>query len=170
MTRALEVLNELCKDGVIRNYAIGGAMGALFYTEAILTMDLDVFVFFDDDDAFTLTPLAPIYKVLKEKGYGPDLHERECIDIEGTPVQFLPAYNPLLKEAVNDAVSIDYNGVATRVLTAEHLAAISVQTGRMKDKLRVQAFLNTPTFNFSRFETLLIKYDLLSTFKTWGIV
>lgn len=30
MTRALEVLNELCKDGVIRNYAIGGAMGHYF--------------------------------------------------------------------------------------------------------------------------------------------
>lgn len=31
--RAIEVLNELEGDGVFSRYAIGGAMGAIFYTE-----------------------------------------------------------------------------------------------------------------------------------------
>ena len=44
MKRTIEVLNELEKEGVISRYAIGGAMGAIFYTEPFLTFDLDVFV------------------------------------------------------------------------------------------------------------------------------
>jgi hypothetical protein len=42
--RVLEVLNELEKEGFFACYAIGGAMGAIFYTEPFLTFDLDVFV------------------------------------------------------------------------------------------------------------------------------
>ena len=33
MKRTLEVLNELEQQGVFTRYAIGGAMGAIFYTE-----------------------------------------------------------------------------------------------------------------------------------------
>ena len=44
MKRTLQVLNELERDGVFTRYAIGGAMGATFYTEPLLTFDLDVFV------------------------------------------------------------------------------------------------------------------------------
>jgi hypothetical protein len=40
----LQVLNELERGGVIDRYAIGGAMGATFYVEPLLTFDLDVFV------------------------------------------------------------------------------------------------------------------------------
>ena len=63
MKRALEVLNQLVADGVIRDYAIGGAMGATFYLEPISTMDLDVFVLFADET--DLAPLQPIYRALK---------------------------------------------------------------------------------------------------------
>ena len=44
MRRTLELLNELEKQGVSSRYAIGGAMGATFYTEPVLTFDLDIFV------------------------------------------------------------------------------------------------------------------------------
>lgn len=169
MKQALVVLNELCEEGVISNYAIGGAMGALFYTEAVATMDLDIFVFFKDEDPFNLVPLAPIYAALKEKGYLPDEHERECINIGGTPVQFLPVCGPLLEDAVEKANGVDYQGVMTRVMTAEHLAAISVQTGRIKDKLRVQMFLTTPTFDKEAFIALLSRFSLLDKFNTWGL-
>ena len=45
MDKALAVINELERDGVIRKYAIGGAIGAMFYVEAVATFDLDVFSF-----------------------------------------------------------------------------------------------------------------------------
>ena len=44
MKEALKVLSDLVTDGVIEAYAIGGAMGATFYLEPVVTMDLDVFV------------------------------------------------------------------------------------------------------------------------------
>ena len=84
----------------------------------------------------------------------------ECIDIGGTPVQFLPVYNSLLEEALTQAISFDYDGVAARVLPAEYLAAISVQTGRTKDKLRVQSFLDSERFDRKRFAEICVAHGL----------
>ena len=42
MEATLRVLNELERNGVISRYAIGGAVGAIFYTEPFLTYDLDI--------------------------------------------------------------------------------------------------------------------------------
>jgi len=40
----LKVVNEMRHAGVISKYAIGGAIGALFYLEPSLTRDVDIFV------------------------------------------------------------------------------------------------------------------------------
>ncbi len=158
MKEALKVIGDLVAEGVIEAYAIGGAMGATFYLEPVVTMDLDVFVLFKDNES--LLPLQPIYEALKKKGYYPDENMPECIDIGGTPVQFLPVYNKLLEEALSHAVGFDYDGVDARVLPAEYLAAISVQTGRVKDRLRVQAFLALDTFDKKAFGDICTKYGL----------
>lgn len=159
MKHAIEVLNQLVSDGVIRDYAIGGAMGATFYLEPISTMDLDVFVLFEDET--DLAPLQPIYRALSVMGFHPDEHERECVNIGGTPVQFLPAWNPLLVEAMENAMTISYEGVPTKVLGQEHLAAICVQTGRIKDRLRVQMFLESDSFDKAKFENILQRHGLV---------
>ena len=158
MKEAFKVLAELVAEGVIKDYAIGGAMGATFYLEPVVTMDLDVFVLFNDNDS--LLPLKPIYDVLKGRGYLPDELMPECIDIGGTPVQFLPAYNKLLEDALAHARSFDYDGVNARVLPAEYLAAISVQTGRMKDKRRVQACLEYDKFDKNAFAEICAAHGL----------
>ncbi len=167
MKQTLEVLNRLVSEGIVNDYAIGGAMGAMFYMEAVTTVDLDVFVVFPDEGPFLV--LTPIYAKLKEWGYLPDEHERECIQIEGTPVQFLPAYNELLQEALSSSRSFDYEGVTTHVLKAEYLAAICVQTGRIKDKLRVQSFLSSPGFAREQFNRLLEKHGLCERFAKWQL-
>ena len=159
MKEALKVLSELVAEGVIEDYAIGGAMGATFYLEPVVTMDPDVFVLFKDNTS--LLPLLPIYDALKKRGCRPDERMPECIDIGGTPVQFLPVYNKLLEDALAHARSFDYDGVNARVLTAEYLAAISVQTGRMKDKLRVQAFLAYDQFDREAFAEICATHGLV---------
>lgn len=159
MKRALEVLNKLVADGVIMDYAIGGAMGATFYLEPVVTLDLDVFVLFKDNAS--LVPPQPIYEALRKLGYGPDERMPECMDIGGTPVQFLPVYNRLLEDALAHAVGFDYDGVPAWVLPAEYLAAISVQTGRAKDKLRVQAFLEWSGFDKNRFAEICLAHCLI---------
>ena len=57
--------------------------------------------------------------------------------------------------------SFDYAGVKARVLPAEYLAAISVQSGRMKDKLRVQAFLAYDKFDKMAFAEICASHGLV---------
>src|SRR5438270_7016260 len=133
MKRTIEVLNELQRDGVFSRYAIGGVMGAIFYTEPFLTFDLDVFVVLPTAHGGLLT-LAPIYDALRARGYAEEANE--CVVIEGVPVQFLPAYNSLIEEALNQAQDTTYENVSTRILRSEYLVAIALQTGRSKDRER----------------------------------
>jgi len=134
MEKTLQVLNDLERAGVVRHYAIGGAMGATFYIEPVLTFDLDVFVVLPQTSGGLLT-LAPLYEALRARGYR---EEKECVNIEGVPVQFLPVYNALLEEALEEARETRYEATPTRVLRAEHLLAIALQTGRDKDRERVR--------------------------------
>jgi hypothetical protein len=165
MKKALEVLNGLVSDGVLKGYAIGGAMGATFYLEPVVTMDLDVFVVFPKEEL--IASLEPIYTALQSRGYKPDACEHECVDIAGTPVQFLPAFNPLLVEACEAARPFVYEGIQTKVLPAEYLAAISLQTGRPKDKLRVQAFADAGILEKDSFGRILKRFGLTARWDAW---
>ena len=68
MERTLQILNELEREGVLGRYAIGGAMGATFYVEPLLTFDLDVFVVLPQTGDGLLT-LAPLYEALRQHGF-----------------------------------------------------------------------------------------------------
>jgi hypothetical protein len=77
----------------------------------------------------------------------------------GWPVQFLPAESPLLKEAVEQAVTVDFEGVPTRVMTAEHLAAIALQTGWAKDFTRLLAFVESGTLAADNLTEILVSHQ-----------
>jgi len=103
-------------------------------------------------------------------GYDQDPQQKQCIRIEGVPVQFLPVYNGLLDDAMKNTRGFDYEGVPTRVLSAEHLAAICVQTGRIKDKLRVEMFLRSEKFDRRRFFAILDVFTLRERFEQWNLI
>lgn len=44
MRKVFQLLNQMSCDGAIPNYAIGGAIAAVFYVEPFATQDIDVFV------------------------------------------------------------------------------------------------------------------------------
>lgn len=163
MERTLQILNELEREGVLGRYAIGGAMGATFYVEPLLTFDLDVFVVLPETHGGLLT-LSPLYEALKRRGYA---EEGDCVNIEGVPVQFLPAYNELLEEALAEASEILYEQTPTRVLSAEHLVAICVQTGREKDRQRVRMFLEEAALDMARLEAVLARHNLKEKWSQW---
>ena len=164
MKRTLQVLNELEKQVVFSRYAIGGAMAATFYTEPFLTFDLDVFVVMPQTTGGLLT-LAPLYDALRARGYSEQ--ENECIMIEGVPVQFLPTYNALLEEALNDAQEIMYEDVPARVLRSEHLLAICLQTGRSKDRERVRILREQAKLDQNFLADVLRRYQLEDKWKLW---
>jgi hypothetical protein len=77
-----------------------------------------------------LLSVSPIYDYLTARGHK---LEREYIVIAGWPIRFLPPNNALVEEALEQAVETQVEGVRTWVMTAEHLVAIALQTGRAKD-------------------------------------
>lgn len=162
MKRTLQVLNELERDGVLDRYAIGGAMGATFYVEPLLTFDLDVFVL--PRSALDLLSLTPLYEALRARGYA---EEGECVLIEGVPVQFLPAYNALLEEALREALETLYEEVSTRVVRAEHLIAICLQTCRDKDRERVRIFREQAELDMDYLAGVLQRHGLEGKWKQW---
>jgi len=161
--RTLEVLNKLEKEGVFSRYAIGGAMGATFYTEPVLTFDLAVFVLLPQRSS-GLVSLTSIYEALRARGYG---EEKETVMIEAVPVQFLPAYNALIEEAVAQAREIDYEGVPARIARAEHLVAICLQTGRAKDRARVAILREQARLDSNFLAAVLKRHQLEEKWKLW---
>lgn len=163
MKRTLQVLNELEQQGVFARHAIGGAMAATFYAEPVLTFDLDIFVLLAPSPGGLIT-LAPIYDAVRSRGYTEDA---ECVLIEGVPVQFLPAYNPLLEEALHEANDVMYEDAPTRVLRAEHLVAICLQTGRAKDRERVLLLRADAKLDDGLLLDVLHRYDLTEKWTAW---
>ena len=158
MKETLEVLNDMVSQGIIRDYAIGGAMGAMLYTEVTTTYDLDIFVVFEDETRIDI--LSPVYTYLRSRGYNEDIEMKECINIEGVPVQFLPAIDNLVKEALDTANTIEYSDVPTKVFKSSYLAAICTKVGRPKDKLRRQMLLESEGFDNEEFKQILKKHNL----------
>lgn len=154
MEKALRVINELKKSGLIRAYAIGGGIAATYYIEPILTYDLDIFFI---PQAEGLDVLSPIYEKLKKRGYS---LQRELVIIAGIPVKFIPVYNDLIKEAVETANESTYKRVKTRILRPVYLLAIALQTNRPKDRERAVQLLSQTKLNSKLLAGLLKKYGL----------
>jgi len=157
MKETLAAIEQMKRDGVIEDYAIGGAVGATFYLEPMATMDVDVFVLFRQSAEDALISLTPIYNYLRAKGCEA---KGEYILVGGWPVQFLPPANALIDEAVVEAVETDVEGVTTRVMTAEHLIAIALQLGRAKDHARILQFVEAGCLNDARLQTILAQHEL----------
>ena len=162
---AIEIINQMQADGVIDRYAIGGAVGATFYLEPVATLDVDIFVAFRPDSGSPLINPGAIFDYLKLRG---GMMEGEHIIMGGWPVQFLPPTGPLVEEALAQAVKIDVEGILARVFTAEHLAAIALQTGRAKDKARLLQFLEAGALDAVRFQDILGRHGLTTAWQKFG--
>jgi hypothetical protein len=159
----IKVINKMRSDGIIQRYAIGGAVGATFYLEPTATLDVDIFMTFAPEGDGPLISLAPVYDYLKQRGC---TSEGEYIVVCNTPVQFLPPGSPLVEEALDRAVDKDIEGISVRVFSAEHLAAIALQTGRAKDKARLVQFIEEGALDLKRFEEILVRHGL---FEKWRL-
>ena len=85
--------------------------------------------------------------------------------ISGWPVQFLPPTGPLVEEALRDAVTKDVGGTPARVFTAEHLAAVALQTGRAKDKARLLQFIEAGALDAARLQTIIARHGLVGAWQ-----
>ena len=131
---ALAAIEELKRDGVITDYAIGGAMAIVFWTEPVPTYDLDVFVFLPPRADQPLVSLDAIYRWAETKGYAA---QDEHLVIHGIPVQFIPAHNALADEAITNAAILDYEGIPVRVIRPEHLIALYLEPSARRYNLEL---------------------------------
>ena len=67
MREGLKVLLQVREEGVLADFAIGGAIAASFYTPAVATEDLDIFAFLKPS-ASGLLVLTPLYGRLHQLG------------------------------------------------------------------------------------------------------
>ncbi len=157
LKEVIAAINAMQRDGIIERYAIGGAVGATFYLEPIATVDVDVFVSFKPTPGqITISP-QPIFDYLKVRGAQV---EGEYLVIAGWPVQFLPPTSPLVEEALGETQEVDVEGEPAFVLSAEHLAAIALQTGRAKDKARLVQFVEAGVLDMGRLAGVLARHGL----------
>ncbi|MEE8586456.1 MAG: hypothetical protein V3T83_16550 [Acidobacteriota bacterium] len=156
LSTVFQVLNEMKSAAVFEDYALGGAMAALFYAEPLRTYDLDVFVLLPRQQGIILQ-LTPIYKWLEERGFHPDA---EHVLIHGVPVQFLPVHNDLAEEAVQKAQELDYEGVAVQVAGPDYLIALGLQAGGRKRRERSILLLESGAVDEQRLKALLERHHL----------
>ncbi len=157
MKHALSVLNELKAKGLIRDYAIGGAIAALRWTEPFFTQDLDVFIILEEETAEEgLIILSPIYEYLQSKGY---VWKGHWIIVEGIPVDIFPA-DVLEREAIGDAEETEYEGVPTKVIRPEYLIALFLRAGRDKDFMKIRLLLEQSEIRREKLQEILGRHGL----------
>ena len=151
-------LNDLRDEGIVREYAIAGAMALIFWTEPTSTFDLDVLILPDGPEQ-TIVSLEPIYDWAAKHGHRV---ESEHVLISGVPVQFLPAHNELANEAIKTASSLDYEGVPVRVVRPEYLIALALdppaKTARRKE--RAAALVESAPIDPKLLKDIMERYNL----------
>lgn len=160
-TKAIRVINKLRDEGVISKYAIGGAVGALFYIEPTQTEGIDVFIHLEAGPGALLITTEPITEHLRGMGYVSWSGDK--LVIEGWPVQFLPAGTVLEQEAIDRAVGMPVGeGVLAAVPPAEYLMAIAINLGRPKDVVRLYQFHAWSAYEPAKLAALLAQHGLVA--------
>lgn len=150
----LRAANDLALVGLISDWALGGALAAIYYVEPFATYDADIF--FIPRNPGLDAGISAIYAHLQAHGWQV---EGEHLLWRGFPVQFLAA-GGLTEEAVREAERIDYEGVPAKVFRPEHIIAIAASVGRQKDKARIEQVLQQADLDKNYLENLLQRYKL----------
>jgi hypothetical protein len=150
----LRAANELVSAGLIKDYALGGALAAIYYTEPFTTYDADI-IFIAHDTTLS-AGIPAIYSHLQAKGWRV---EREHLLIRDFPVKFLAA-SGLTEEAVREAKPIQFEGVPAKVFRPEYIIAIAANVGRHKDFARIEQLMSQAKIDNALLADILRRYNL----------
>jgi hypothetical protein len=154
LAEVLRAANELVSVGLIKDYALGGALAAIYYTEPFTTYDADII--FVASDTTLSAGMPAIYSHLQSKGWRV---EREHLLIKDFPVQFLAAHG-LTEEAVREAKQIQFEGVPAKVFRPEYIIAIAASVGRHKDFARIEQLMSQAKIDNALLDDILRRYNL----------
>jgi hypothetical protein len=155
MREIAELLNEMKDVGVILDYALFGASAQMRYTEPVATLDADILISVPNPDEIDV--LRTIYEFCSEKGFKA---EGEAIRVGAWPVQFVPVFSTLTREALEQAETADFEGVPFRVVGPVHLGVIALSVGRPKDFIRILGLLESGSVDRQAIAELAEKHGL----------
>jgi len=155
MKQVAELLNAMRDAGVIIDYALFGAIAQMRYTEPVATLDADVLVAVPLRQKLHM--LKPIYEFCAAREYR---REGESVRVGAWPVQFIPVFSPLTEEALKQAETADFEGVAFRVVRADHLAVIALSVGRAKYYARILGLLDSGSASRKQVARLSARHGL----------
>ena len=149
---AIRRLNDLKQCGLIRDYAVIGAVAAAAYVEPVLTQDVDVVVLVGSDDEFWET-----YRRVGEAAEGIDgMHHI----LGGRPVRMFPStIKPIYRDTLAAAKRTRIGDAMVKVASPEHLVALALEAFRYKDKLRIAELLELPGTDKETIWRLIGEFD-----------
>lgn len=103
----------------MESYVMGGSTALVYFTEPMYTEDVDIFCVIPQS-GFLLT-IKPVTDRLQQLGYewGKDEKEAQYIIVEGVLIQILLPPGELMEEGMKHAITIDVEGIPTRILDYE---------------------------------------------------
>ncbi len=150
----LRAANDLVAARLMEDWALGGALAAIYYVEPFATYDADIF--FIPADKGLAAGIPAVYAQLQAQGWQV---EHEHLTLRGYPVQFLAA-GGLTEEAVREAERIEFEGVSAKVFRPEYIVAIAASVGRQKDKARIEQLFQQADLDKSRLDDILRRHQL----------
>lgn len=153
--KVFRVIDKMHQKGILKNYAVGGAVATIYYTEPFATKDIDIF--FSPVEKQKIILLTPFYDFLLKKGY--KTYE-EYIMIENIPIQFIPTATELEREAVKKAISVKYKNIEIKILRPEYLVAIFLKVYRPKDRDKLIKLLEQAKLNKTFLGNILTRHNL----------
>jgi len=154
LAEILRAANELVSSGLIKDYALGGALAAMRYVEPFATYDADIFFIPITEDISA--GIHDIYEALRAHGCEV---EGDHLLLKNFPVQFLAAHG-LTEEAVQNADTIEYQGVRAKLFRPEYIIAIAANVRRAKDLARIQLLLEQAEIDKNLLESILNRHKL----------
>ena len=155
MKEIAKLLGEMAEAGIITDYALFGATAQMRYTTPVATVDADVLVAVPGPEK--LDPLSPLYAFCASRGY---VAEGEAVRVGEWPLQFMPVFSRLTREAVEQADTVDFEGVPLRTVRADYLAVIALSVGRAKVLARILALLESKSVTPDAVGALAQKHGL----------
>lgn len=170
MRKAIEVIATLAARGVVKDYAITGAVAALAYVEPQSTQDLDILVSVANFDQHQsgLILMTSVESALAAMGY--TQRSDVGVVVEGWPIQFIPVASDLDNESLQEAVELPIGGdppVQARVLRPEHIVAKALSVGRLKDLARVEEFVRRSAVDLKRLRAVLERHGMIDAWKNF---
>ena len=149
------ILDDLRDQGLISEWVIGGGTAVMYYTDAIPSVDVDVFAYYPHTSA--LAPLSRVYECLIT-AYGAKIKE-EMINVGGIYFQFLPSdsKNPVDAEAARHPNTVK-GGL--KIFGFEYLICSMLYVGSRKYISRLMTIKAEQSYDDKKLSELLKKFRL----------